>query len=45
MGDWGNEEQLLAFGKEGDSFLHGGNGIRRPQGERKWVDVLALKKS
>jgi len=40
MGEWGSEEQLLAFGKEGESLL-GGEGLRRPKGDGDWVDVLA----
>ena len=44
MGDWCSEEQLIAFGKEGEAFLAGGNGIRRPKDEKNWVDVLAVKK-
>ncbi len=44
MGDWCSEEQLLAFGREGDSFLMGGNDIRRPKDEKNWVDALALGK-
>lgn len=44
MGDWCSEEQLLAFGKEGESFLTGGTGIRRPKDEKNWVDVLAGEK-
>ncbi|KAJ9616563.1 hypothetical protein H2200_000282 [Cladophialophora chaetospira] len=45
MGDWCSEEQLIAFGKEGEAFLDGGNGIRRPKDAKNWVDVLAAKKS
>ncbi|KIW86846.1 uncharacterized protein Z519_12632 [Cladophialophora bantiana CBS 173.52] len=45
MGDWGSEEHLIAFGKEGESFLAGGSGIRRPRDEKMWIDVLAGKKS
>ena len=45
MGDWCSEEQLIAFGKEGDAFLNGGNGIRRPKGDKMWLDVLAGKSS
>jgi hypothetical protein len=44
MGDWCSEEQLLAFGKEGESFLAPGGGIRRPKDEKNWVDVLAEAK-
>ncbi|KAH0837489.1 hypothetical protein AYO21_08912 [Fonsecaea monophora] len=45
MGDWGSEEQLLAFGKEGESFLTGGSAIRRPKDEKMWIDVLASTKT
>ena len=44
MGDWCSEEQLIAFGREGEGFLAGGDGIRRPKDEKNWVDVLAAKK-
>jgi hypothetical protein len=44
MGDWCSEEQLIAFGKEGESFLAGGGGIRRPTDAQNWVDVLAETK-
>ncbi|EXJ87262.1 hypothetical protein A1O3_04221 [Capronia epimyces CBS 606.96] len=40
MGEWGSEEQLIAFGKEGESLLASGGGVRRPAGHRMWVDVL-----
>ena len=45
MGDWGSEEQLIAFGKEGESFLAGGSGLHRPKDEQMWLDVLAERKS
>ncbi|KAI1619733.1 amidase [Exophiala viscosa] len=41
MGEWGSEEQLIAFGKEGEGLFTKEGGIRRPQGEKMWVDVLA----
>jgi hypothetical protein len=46
MGDWCSEEQLIAFGREGESFLAGAGagGIRRPKDEQNWVDILAEKK-
>lgn len=40
MGEWGSEEQLLAFGKEGESLLKDSGGIRRPKGENQWFDLL-----
>ncbi|KAL6253344.1 hypothetical protein RBB50_001067 [Rhinocladiella similis] len=43
MGEWGSEEQLISFGKEGEGLLEGG--IRRPRGDQLWVDVLAASKS
>ncbi len=39
MGEWGSEEQLLAFGKEGDGMLDE-KSARRPVREDGWVDVL-----
>ncbi|KAL2432616.1 Fatty acid amide hydrolase [Exophiala dermatitidis] len=45
MGEWGSEEQLLAFGKEGEALLAGEGGIRRPKGDKMWVDVLADQKT
>lgn len=41
MGEWGSEEQLLAFGKEGEGVLEG-KSIRKPRREDGWVDVLDL---
>lgn len=41
MGEWGSEEQLISFGKEGEGLFSKDGGIRRPQGEKMWVDVLA----
>jgi Asp-tRNA(Asn)/Glu-tRNA(Gln) amidotransferase A subunit family amidase len=41
MGEWGSEEQLLQFGKDGEGIL-GEEGARRPTGNGIWVDVLAL---
>ncbi|KIW19269.1 hypothetical protein PV08_03563 [Exophiala spinifera] len=43
MGEWGSEEQLISFGKEGEGLLEGG--IRRPRGDKMWVDVLAATKA
>ena len=39
MAEWGNEEQLLEFGREGES-LAGSEGVRRPKGDSAWLDVL-----
>jgi hypothetical protein len=39
MGEWGSEEQLLAWGREGEGLFEGG-GITRPVRENRWVDVL-----
>ncbi len=44
MGEWGSEEQLIAFGKEGESSLLGEGGVRRPKGDKMWIDVLAERK-
>ncbi|KAJ9645597.1 hypothetical protein H2204_001178 [Knufia peltigerae] len=44
MGEWGSEEQLISFGKEGRGLLEGGD-IRRPRGDNLWVDVLAASKT
>ncbi len=41
MGEWGAEEQLLQFGKDGEGIL-GEAGVRRPTGQGNWVDVLSL---
>lgn len=41
MGEWGQEEQLLKFGKDGEDIL-GEGGARRPTGKGNWVDVLGL---
>ena len=41
MGDWGSEEQLLAFGKEAQSSLVNKGGIQRPKGDKAWFDLLA----
>jgi len=40
MGEWGSEEQLLAWGRESESIL-GEDGVRRPKGSGNWVDVIA----
>ncbi|KAK7897766.1 hypothetical protein LTR67_004396 [Exophiala xenobiotica] len=45
MGEWGSEEQLLAFGKEGLGLLANEGGVRRPRGDKMWVDVLAVSKA
>ena len=41
MGEWGAEEQLLAWAAEAESYLHGaiGGGRRRPDG---WANVIKL---
>ena len=39
MGEWGSEEQLLAWGREGEGLFEG-EGIRRPKREEGWVDIL-----
>ncbi|RMZ78362.1 hypothetical protein DV738_g3847, partial [Chaetothyriales sp. CBS 135597] len=44
MGEWGAEEQLLAFGREGENLV-GADGVRKPQGEGSWVNVLAPSNS
>jgi Asp-tRNA(Asn)/Glu-tRNA(Gln) amidotransferase A subunit family amidase len=41
MGEWGSEEQLLQFGKDGEGIL-GEEGVRRLRGKGKWVDVTGL---
>jgi len=45
MGEWGAEEQLLAFGKEGESLLKDSGGVRRPKGDGLWFDLLASSTS
>lgn len=40
MGEWGSEEQLLAFGEEGESLLQDSGGVRRPKDESLWFDLL-----
>ncbi|KIV97352.1 hypothetical protein PV10_01114 [Exophiala mesophila] len=45
MGDWGSEEQLLAFGKEAQSSLDNKGGIQRPKGDKAWFDLLAQHSS
>lgn len=45
MGEWGAEEQLIAFGREGEGILAGEGGVRRPKGSKMWIDVLAENKS
>ena len=42
MGEWGAEEDLLAWGKESVGLLDGSGGVRRPRRDGAWVDVLAL---
>ncbi len=44
MGEWGSEEQLIDFGREGE-ILVGAGGISKPSGEESWIDVLADTKS
>ncbi|RMZ90204.1 hypothetical protein DV736_g2571, partial [Chaetothyriales sp. CBS 134916] len=44
LGEWGAEEQLLAFGREGENLV-GTDGIRKPQGEGSWVNVLTTSES
>jgi hypothetical protein len=41
MGEWGSEEQLIAFGKEGVGLLARYGGVRRPRVDKMWIDVLA----
>ena len=41
MGEWGSEEQLLSFGKEGDGRLTE-KSARKPKREDGWVDVLEI---
>ena len=41
MGEWGSEEQLLTWGREGESMLEM-NGAQRPSRQDGWVDVLKL---
>ena len=36
MGEWGTEEQLMEWAREGDGLCE----VRRPVGEGAWVDVL-----
>ncbi|RMZ78278.1 hypothetical protein DV737_g3952, partial [Chaetothyriales sp. CBS 132003] len=43
LGEWGAEEQLLAFGREGEN-LAGSDGILKPQREGSWVNVLTTPK-
>ncbi|KIX07866.1 uncharacterized protein Z518_02520 [Rhinocladiella mackenziei CBS 650.93] len=45
MGEWGSEEQLIAFGKDGESLLAGKGGVRRPKADKMWIDVLAETKA
>jgi len=45
LGEWGSEEQLIAFGKEGESLLVGDGGVRKPKGDKMWIDVLAEHKA
>ena len=44
MGEWGSEEQLLAWGRDGEGLFEGG-GIRRPKRKDGWVDVLERSSS
>ena len=44
MGQWGSEEQLLAWGHEGEGLFEKG-GITRPKREGGWVDVLDMATS
>jgi hypothetical protein len=41
MAEWGNEEQLLSFGREAVGVL-GEEGLRRPSDPERWADVLAI---
>lgn len=43
MAEWGSEEQLLAWAKEGEGIV-GDGGARRPQRQDGWVDVLELSR-
>lgn len=40
MAEWGAEEQLLAWARETEDYLHGGSGGRRRPEE--WADVVKL---
>ena len=40
MTEWGAEERLIEWAREGEGLL-GEEGVRRPGGEGRWVDVLA----
>lgn len=48
MAEWGQEEQLLEWGREGEGILDAdggeeGVGVKRPSGkEGRWVDVVEL---
>jgi Asp-tRNA(Asn)/Glu-tRNA(Gln) amidotransferase A subunit family amidase len=46
MGDWGSEDQLLAWGREAEIYLNEfyDGGKRKPSGEG-WVDVFSLADS
>ena len=44
MGEWGSEEQLIEFGREGENLV-GADGISKPTGDGSWVDVLANTES
>jgi len=43
MGEWGSEDALIEWGRDGEGILSGdigkGEGVRRPEG---WVDVLGM---
>jgi len=43
MGEWGSEDALIEWGRDGEGILNGnskdGEGLRRPEG---WVDVLGM---
>lgn len=45
MGEWGSEEQLITFGREGEGLLASEGGVRRPRGPKMWIDVLAETKA
>lgn len=40
MGEWGDEEKLFVWAREGESLLDDGV-ARRPKPVGNWVDVLA----
>jgi hypothetical protein len=42
MSQWGEEDQLFAFGRDAEGVLE--EGVRRPKGEGQWVDALAFAK-